>query len=379
FFASNGFPCPALHNPSDHYLRIINKDFNQDAKEGATEEAIDILVSSYKSSEIRNHVDNEIAKISESDSSAVGEKKIHAAILTQCLVLIKRSSLQIYRDISNYWLRLAVFIVVSVSTGTIFYHIGQTMHSIQERGSLLCFFVSVLTFLTLVGGFTPLIEEMKVFERERLNGHYGITAFLIGNTFSAVPYIILISMIPGAIVSYLSGLHKGVENFLYFASVLFAIVTWVESLMMVVGSICSNFVMGVIIAGGIEGLMILTGGFYRLANDLPKPLWKYPFYYVSFFTYAFQGLLKNEFEGLTFSSDQGGGTKTINGTKLLTETWQVQMGHSKWIDLSVMFGMIVLYRVIFLVITKCKEKLKHLLVTNNGPLAIFFSRTNIDH
>ena len=28
FFASNGFPCPTLRNPSDHYLRIINKDFD---------------------------------------------------------------------------------------------------------------------------------------------------------------------------------------------------------------------------------------------------------------------------------------------------------------------------------------------------------------
>lgn len=29
FFSSNGFPCPPLYNPSDHYLRIINRDFNQ--------------------------------------------------------------------------------------------------------------------------------------------------------------------------------------------------------------------------------------------------------------------------------------------------------------------------------------------------------------
>jgi len=32
----------------------------------------------------------------------------------------------------------------------------------QGRGSLLIFFVSVLTFMTLVGGFSPLLEEMKV-------------------------------------------------------------------------------------------------------------------------------------------------------------------------------------------------------------------------
>ena len=28
FFASNGFPCPTLRKPSDHYLRTINKDFD---------------------------------------------------------------------------------------------------------------------------------------------------------------------------------------------------------------------------------------------------------------------------------------------------------------------------------------------------------------
>ncbi|KAG2409964.1 ABC transporter G family member 11 [Vigna angularis] len=356
FFSSNGFPCPPLYNPSDHYLRIINKDFNQDADEGiTTEEATNIL-----------------------DSGAVGRKKIHAEFLTQCLVLLKRSSKQIYRDISNYWLRLTVFIAVSVSLGSIFYHVGASMRSIQERGSLLCFYVSVLCFMTLVGGFSPLIEEMKVLKRERLNGHYGITAFLVGSTFSAVPYTVLVSFIPGAIVNYLSGLHKGLENFVYFSSVLFAIVMWVESLMMVVGSIFPNFVMGVITAGGVEGLMILTSGFYRLPNDLPKALWKYPLYHVSFLNYGFQGLLKNEFEGLMFSSDEEGGGISLSGRYILSETWHVQMGHSKWVDLAIMFGMILLYRVLFLLITKCKEKLKHVHVGTKAPQAKVFSRTNIN-
>lgn len=100
---------------------------------------------------------------------------------------------------------------------------------------------------------------------------------------------------------------------------------WVESLVLVVGSICPNFVMGVIVAGGIERLMILIGGFYRRPNELPKPLWKYPFYYVSFLTYAFQGSFKNEFEGLSFTLDQDDGAK-ISGTEILAETWQVQFG-----------------------------------------------------
>ncbi|GAU46848.1 hypothetical protein TSUD_83550 [Trifolium subterraneum] len=350
FYASNGFPCPTLYNPSDHYLRIINKDFEQDTEEGfgkgvITEEAIGILVNSYKASEIKSQVQIEVTKISESDPGAIRNRRIHAPFQTQCMVLIKRSSLQLYRDISNYWLRLAVFIASAISLGTIFYHVGTSNPSIQVRGSLLSFFISLVSFMTLVGGFSPLIEEMKVFERERLNGHYGIAAFLIGNILSAIPYMLMISLISGVIICYLSGLHKGLEHYLYFASILFAIMMWVESLMMVVGSIFPNFVMGVIIAGGVEGLAILTGSF------------------------------KNEFEGLTFAGYQHG---TISGRDLLTETWHVQMGHSKWVDLAIMFGMIVVYRVLFLVISKVKEKSKPTVPTINGPTAKTFSRTNMD-
>ncbi|KAL5054544.1 hypothetical protein RYX36_035226 [Vicia faba] len=371
FFAANGFPCPTLHNPSDHYLRIINKDFemDDDVEEGfgkgvTTEEAIDILLKSYKSSRVRKRVKKEVAKISESDSGAIGKKRTHAAFITQCLVLIRRSSLQLFRDVGNYWLRLVVFVIIAISIGSIFYNIGSTSGSgsIQGRGSLLTFLISVLTFMTLVGGFSPLLEEMKVFERERLNGHYGVTAFLIGNIFSAVPYILMISLIPGGIAYYLCGMHKGVEHFVYFISLLLAIVMWVESLMLVVGSISPNYVIGMFITGGVEGLMILTAGFYRLPNELPKPLWKYPLYHISFLKYAFQGSFKNEFEKLNVSM----GTKTMSGREILDDTWHVEMGYSKWVDLVIMFGMIVLYRVLFLVITKSKEKLKPFVAVISG-------------
>ena len=29
FFSSNGFPCPTLQNPPDHFLKTINKDFEE--------------------------------------------------------------------------------------------------------------------------------------------------------------------------------------------------------------------------------------------------------------------------------------------------------------------------------------------------------------
>ena len=198
----------------------------------------------------------------------------------------------------------------------------------------------------------------QIFGRERLNGHYGVGAYVIGNTFSSIPYLLIISLLPGAIAYYLVGLQKSFEHFAYFSLVLFVCMMLVESLMRIVASIVPDFLMGIITGAGIQGVMMLNGGFFRLPNDLPNPFWRYPMYYIAFHKYANQGFYKNEFEGLTFPNNLANGPPTITGEEILRNTWQVEMGYSKWIDLAILFGMVVLYRLIFLVIVKTIEKVK---------------------
>lgn len=179
---------------------------------------------------------------------------------------------------------------------------------------------------------------------------------MVGSTFSSIPYLLIISLIPGAIAYYLVGLQKSLEHFTYFALVLFMCMMLVESLMMIVASIVPDFLMGIITGAGIQGVMMLTGGFFRLPDDLPKPFWRYPMYHIAFHKYAFQGFYKNEFEELTFPSNQAGGAPTITGEDILKSIWQVEMGYSKWIDLAILFGMVIVYRLMFLGIIKFSEK-----------------------
>ncbi|KAE8009213.1 hypothetical protein FH972_005662 [Carpinus fangiana] len=366
FFASNGFPCPTLQNPSDHFLKTINKDFEKDIEQGLDrrtpmEEAIDTLTKSYKSSEAYQQVRTQAAEISKQDCGAPKKKKrSHAGFITQCVVLTKRSFVNMYRDLGYYWLRLAIYVMFALGLATMYYDFGSSYGSIQARGSLLMFVASFLIFMA-IGGFPSFVEDMKVFGRERLNGHYGTSAFVIGNTFSAIPYLLLISLIPGAIAYYLPGLHKGAEHFIYFACVLFACMMLVESLMMIVASVVPNFLMGIMTGAGIQGLMILAGGFFRLRHDIPKPFWRYPFHYMVFHKYAYQGLFKNEFEGLTFPGNPAGGPLRISGEKILRDVWQMQMAYSKWVDLGILFGMLVSYRILFLVIVKTSEKIRPIL------------------
>ena len=162
---------------------------------------------------------------------------------------------------------------------------------------------------------------------------------------------------------YPPGLHKGAEHFLYFASVLFACMMLVKSLMMTVASIVPNFLMGIITGVGIQGLKMLGGGFFRYPNDLLKLFWRYPIYHIAFHKYAYQGLFKNEFERLKFPTDETGGPITISGEEILRDKFQMQLGYSKWIDLGILLGMVVLYRLLFLGIIKTNEKIKPIVTT----------------
>ncbi|GLT97955.1 hypothetical protein SLE2022_154940 [Rubroshorea leprosula] len=361
FFALNGFPCPAVQNPSDHFLKTINKDFEQDIEQGypnalPTEEVIKILVNSYKSSETFKQVQKDIAQIHEQVSGTL-EKRKRAGFFTQCQVLTRRSFTNMFRDLGYYWLRLVVYIALALGLATLFSHLGHSYNSIQARGSLIMFIASFLTFMA-IGGFPSFVEDMKVFERERLNRHYSVTAFVIGNTFSALPFLIIIALVPGVITYYLPGLHKGADRLFYFVAVLFACMMLVESLMMTVASIVPNFLMGIITGAGIQGLMILGGGFFRLPDDMPDAFWKYPLYYLSFHRYAIQGMFKNEFEGLRIHNMPGRRPTFINGQVIVRDNWQAEMAYSKWVDLAVLLGMVVFYRALFLIIIKLTEKLK---------------------
>lgn len=220
---------------------------------------------------------------------------------------------------------------------------------------MLMFVAAFLTFMA-IGGFPSFVKDMKVsqfgwcmswlvehlwwsdlfscltnqiFGRERLNGHYGVSALVVGNTFSSIPYLLIISLIPGAIAYYMVGLQKSFEHFAYFALLLFVTMMLVKSLMMIVASIVPDFLMGIITGAGIQGVMMLNGGFFRLPNYLPKPFWRYPMYYIAFHKYANEGFYKNEFEGLTFPTDQAAGPSRITGEEILRSIWQVQMGYSK--------------------------------------------------
>lgn len=127
----------------------------------------------------------------------------------------------------------------------------------------------------------------------------------------------------------------------------------VEILMMIIASLVPNFLMGIITGAGVQGLMILSGGFFQPRKDLPDIFWRYPLFYISFHKYAYRGLLNNEFEGIVPQHNVVGGLSS--GEEVLKDIWEVQ---NKRMDLTILVGMVILYRLLYLLIIKINEKRK---------------------
>ncbi|TKW03352.1 hypothetical protein SEVIR_7G018200v4 [Setaria viridis] len=316
FFTDNGFPCPLRRNPSDHYLRIINKDFDEEIsslESPSAAEAIETLVNSFIS--LNNLATSMQAMGTENDVLPLIKER-QAGFFTKLLVLTKRSSVNMHRDIGYYWLRFAILSFVSFCIGTVFYNISDTgLGSIQARISLIMCITSILTMASL-GGFPSFAEDMKVFRKERLNGRYGATAFVISNTLSSAPFLGLNCIIP---------------------------------------AIVPDFLLGIVIGSGIQALLLLGCGFFRLPNDLPKLVWKYPMYFISYHKYGIQGLYKNEFQGLTFEDQLNRNGVLSGGDNILKNYLQVEIGYSKWVDLAIMCAMVIIYRAMFLATIKLTE------------------------
>ncbi|XP_043806286.1 ABC transporter G family member 15 isoform X3 [Manihot esculenta] len=405
FFAEAGFPCPKKRNPSDHFLRCINSDFDavtatlkgsqrirdvpatsDPLMNMATAEIKARLVEKYRRSNYPRKTKARIKEISAIEGLEIEIRSgSQANRWKQLSTLTRRSFLNMSRDVGYYWARIAIYIIVSICVGTIFHNVGYGYTAILARIACGAFITGFMTFMS-IGGFPSFIEEMKVFYREKLNGYYGVTVFILSNYLSSFPFLVAIALASGTICFYLVKFRSGFSHYAFFCLNIFACISVIESLMMVVASLVPNFLMGLVTGAGIivrskyftfkaylmyiihfivsehglflsfiQGIMMMTSGFFRLLPDLPKPFWRYPVSYINYGAWGLQGAYKNDFLGLEFEPLVPGEPK-LTGEFIVTNVFGVPLDHSKWWDLSVIFLILLVYRILFFVVLKFKER-----------------------
>lgn len=380
FFAEAGFPCPRQRNPSDHFLRCINSDFDavnmtlmssqrenqkpiDPLSKFSTAEMRARLVGKYKCSEHEAKMKIRMREISEMEGLSMTTKKCgsQAKWWKQLSTLTRRSTVNMSRDLGYYWIRIIIYVLLSLCVGTVFINVGTSYSDIFARASCAGFISGFMTFMS-IGGFPSFIEEMKVFHKERLNGHYGIAVYTLSNFLSSFPFLALMSVASATIVFYMVKFETEFSRYVFIALDLLSSIAVVESIMMIIASLVPNFLMGVVIGAGYVGIMMMTSGYFRFVPDLPKVFWRYPISYINFGAWGLQGAYKNDLIGLEIDSGLQGGPK-IKGEVILEMLLGYQAHHSKWWDLGAVLIILVTSRLLFVVILKLKEKVSPFLQT----------------
>lgn len=362
FYADAGFPCPPNRSPPDHLLHMINADFDVSASANLGK-----LKAAYHGSELHAQVKADVAQLKEEPGTPFEQSFETPSPFKQAMVLTERALKNNLRDLSVYGMRVAMFSMLCICIGFVYFQLNRQWKAVYSRASLLFFVTAFLTFMS-ISAFPAFVADMQVFIRERLNGYYGVGSFVAANTLASLPFLLLTAVVSTCSVYFLAGLSLfPAGRFFYFILNLFLSLFTVESLMMAMAPILPHFLVGIAAGAGCLGLFMIVCGFFQPRGQLPKPVFLYPFHYMSFETYAFYGFMHNEFDGndgwaCPCSAQPGGcppalggGSCSLTGAQVLAY-WDVPTW-SKWnVSIIVQVCWATFYRCVFYLTCKMKER-----------------------
>ncbi|EFJ07804.1 hypothetical protein SELMODRAFT_132960 [Selaginella moellendorffii] len=317
-FASAGFPCPSLQNPTDHFLRALNAEFekvnritklNQASKlfsRASPWRRLDASVitrtleTTYNASNEAAVVEALVHQLSEKEGPFL-KSRGQASFTTRVAAVTYRSFLNMSRCFTYFWLRFLLYLPLSVCIATIFYGLGDSPQLVTVRASAIFAMVSFFSLLA-IAGVPALAKDIKVYRRERKNDHTSAGVFVLANFVSSSPYLLLVS------------------------------------------AVCSSVTYSLL----LQVLMMLSGGHFRELDQVPKTVWKYPASYAAFHTYAVEGILENEY------------SSRRDFLRQRYASWDSSSG--KWMDLWILAAMALAYRILlYFSLLLCRKS-----STNNG-------------
>ncbi|AEC08075.1 ABC transporter G family member 3 [Arabidopsis thaliana] len=362
-FSNAGFPCPIMQSPSDHFLRAINTDFDRiiamcknwqddngdfSAVNMDTAVAIRTLEATYKSSADADSVEAMIIKLTEREGTQL-KSKGKAGAATRVAVLTWRSLLVMSREWKYYWLRLILYMILTLSIGTLYSGLGHSLSSVATRVAAVFVFVSFASLLG-IAGIPSLLKEIKIYRSEASNQHSGAFVFLLGQFLGSIPFLFLMSISSSLVFYFMVGLRDDFSLLMYFVLNFFMCLLVNEGLMLFIACIWRDVYWSTLTLISVHVIMMLAAGHFRIRTALPKPVWTYPFAYISFHTYSIEGLLENEYLGEVFAV---GEVRSISGYQAIQGNYQISPDtNAKWRNMLVLLAMAFGYRLLVYVLLR---------------------------
>jgi ABC-type multidrug transport system permease subunit len=188
---------------------------------------------------------------------------------------------------------------LAILMGTCWLRLGHTQDDIQPRITAIFFGGAFLSFMA-VAYIPAYIEGQATFFKERANGLYGPTSFLIANFLIGLPYLALISVLFSVIAYWLVNLWPTARGFWVFVSFLFLDLLAAESLVVLVSSIVPNFVVSLALVAFANGLWMCVNGFL-VPETILNAFWRSWVTKIDYQNWVFRAMMWNEFHQQEFT------------------------------------------------------------------------------
>ncbi|KAK3669455.1 hypothetical protein LTR78_010675 [Recurvomyces mirabilis] len=359
YFDACGFPIPLYMNPAEFIIDFVNTDFARDRSE--VDQQLNMVHSSWHKSRLASatvtELTDEMARNSMDTDVNAEQHEASAGAIAIPMALIHRSFIKSYRDIIAYGIRIAMYMGLAVMMGTVWLRLNPTQNNIQSFINAIFFGGAFMSFMA-VAYIPAFLEDRALFMKERANGLYGPTSFIIANFITGIPYLFLIAMLFSIVAYWLSNFRPTAEAFFTWVMWLFLDLIAAESLVVLISSLIPIFVVALAGTAFANGLWMCTGGFLVPPQTL-NPFWRYVFHYIDYQSYVFQGMMVNEFGHRNFTCAKSESAPLrcscmyeteladkclIAGTGVL-KNYGYEVGSTgKWV--GIMIGIIAGYRVL---------------------------------
>lgn len=314
YFEGLGHSIPKNSNPAEKFLDLISVDYTSADDQMKSKERIDALVAAFE----KNAPPAETANRPAGSSSELKALAPSQGPIAQFRALLGRAFRQAVRDRKTNFSRFMSSTMSSLLFGAIYWKIGLTQSTIQDRLGLLqvCTINCAMTALTKTLNVFP--KEAVLVNRERTKGAYSVLPYFTSKLFAELPLSALFPLIFSGFVYPMAGLSGGLGRIGRFAGIITMESFAAASYGLVIGALVPNTEAAMAIGPSSFVLQIVFGGLY--VTDKNVPGWARWIPKISLIKHSFEALVVNEFRGLEFEAEKP--TDAATGEQVLERlTW----------------------------------------------------------
>ncbi|KAI3956344.1 hypothetical protein MKW92_008376 [Papaver armeniacum] len=359
YFSKFGYPCPDHVNPAEFLADLISVDYTSTESVYFSRKRIDGLVEAFVRNSSTIIYKTPLPRTEACKTNKIACRKSvvkrKGGWWRQFRLLLKRAWMQASRDGPTNKVRARMSVASAIIFGSVFWRMGRSQTSIQDRMGLL----QVAAINTAMAALTKTVSvfprERAIVDRERAKGSYALGPYLLSKLLAEIPIGAAFPLMFGAVLYPMARLHPSVPRFGKFCGIVTVESFAASAMGLAVGAMAPTPEAALALGPSLMTVFIVFGGYYVNAENTPVIFRWIPRF--SLIKWAFQGLCLNEFRDLQF--DHHSSLDIQTGEQVLE---RLSFGGGRIRDTVMEQGRIMLfwYWITYLLLQKNKPKYQQL-------------------